>query len=302
MRLQKNSAYFYLFLTILSWSAIPAISRIALEEVDNYQLLLYTSLVGVVALFCLNAFRGKIRLLKGYGIADYLKMGLMGALGIFLYHIFLFYGYGNAPAGQANVFNYLWPVFIVIFSVPILKERVEKWTVVAVAICFLGALVAFTGGQGFAGAYAAGYASAAIAAVCYGLFSVLGKKMKYDKEASMLIYYVAALALAIPATIAFSSLVVPKNASTLISILVLGGMTNSIAFVFWFKALERGNTHIVANLAYAIPLLAMVWTYFLNAEQFSANSVLGLMLIILGIAIQSIWAKKGKERGGPLPK
>jgi len=66
----------------------------------------------------------------------------------------------------------------------------------------------------------------------------------------------------------------------------LGGIMNSIAFVFWFKALKLGHTHQTANLIYSVPFLAMIWTYFLNAEPFAISSVIGLLLIVTGIFIQ----------------
>ncbi|MFH0971399.1 MAG: DMT family transporter [Candidatus Micrarchaeota archaeon] len=292
--MNRHSAYFYLALTILSWSAIPATSKIALAELDNFQLLFYTGMVGVVSLLIANAYEGKFRLIKKYGKFDFLIMFLMGALGIFLYHVFLFYGYGNAPAGQANVFNYLWPVFIVLFSAPILKEKLSAASIIAISISFIGAMIAFTGGSGFAGEYAAAYASAGIAAVCYGLFSVLGKKLAYDKTSSMLVYYISSAILVIPATLMYSSIVIPKSINTIVSILFLGGIANSIAFIFWFKALEKGNTQKIANLAYAIPLLAMVWTYFLNSEMVSAYSIIGLLLILAGIALQTMRSRRLK--------
>jgi drug/metabolite transporter (DMT)-like permease len=40
--------------------------------------------------------------------------------------------------------NYLWPVFIIIFSVLILKEKFNYKTVLAVILGFSGALIAFT--------------------------------------------------------------------------------------------------------------------------------------------------------------
>ena len=118
---QSKSAYFYLILTILLWSATPAVAKLALGELDNYQLLFYTSIVGVISLFIVNFYQGKLKLLSNYTKRDYLKMFGMGFLGIFLYYIFLYRSFALAPAGQVNVMNYLWPVFIIIFSIPILK-------------------------------------------------------------------------------------------------------------------------------------------------------------------------------------
>jgi drug/metabolite transporter (DMT)-like permease len=61
---------------------------------------------------------------------------------------------------------------------------------------------------------------------------------------------------------------------------------NSIAFVFWFKALKLWNTHKIANLIYFVPFLAMIRTYFLNSEPFASSSIVGLILIMVWVFIQ----------------
>lgn len=283
-----KTGYIYLALTILLWSATPAVAKIALRELNNYQLLFYTSIVAVVSLFFVNLFQGKLSTLATYTKKDYLAMFGMGALGIYLYYIFLYGSFALAPAGQVNVVNYLWPVFIIVFSIPILKEKYNNTTLLAISVSFLGAFIAFTKGtlSLFSNEYALGYLSAALGAVCYGLFSVLGKKLKYEKFTSMFVYYLFAALLIIPTSILISGIVVPTSLSTILAILVLGGVMNSIGFVLWFKALASGHTHKTANMLYAVPFLAMVWTYFLNAEPFSIFSVLGLSLILSGILIQ----------------
>jgi len=284
---QDKSAYFYLILTILLWSSTPAIAKLALVELNNYQLLFYTSIVGVISLFIVNLLQGKLKIIFTYTKTDYLKMFGMGFIGIFLYYVFLYGSFALAPAGQVNVVNYLWPIFIIIFSIPILKEKFNWKTLLAIFVSFIGAVVAFTKGSFiFDNEYFIAYVLAILGAICYGLFSVLGKRFEYDKYSSMFIYYIFATLLIIPTTLFFSDFIVPKSLITIISILLLGGLINSIAFVFWFKALKLGNTHKIANLIYMVPFLAMVWTYFLNSEQFVISSIVGLILIIMGVIIQ----------------
>lgn len=278
----------YLVLTILLWSGTPAVAKVALRELDNFQLLLYTSVVGVISLFLVNLFQKKARLLGSYRKNDLLRMFGMGFLGIFLYYVFLYGSFSRAPAGQVNVVNYLWPVFIVIFSIPILRDKITSKTLIAIAMSFIGALFAFTQGHlsAFSGQYASGYLLAALGAVCYGLFSVLGKKLQYDKFSSMFMYYLAATLLIIPTSLLISGFRIPHAWQTIAAILALGGLMNSLAFVFWFKALQQGDTHRTANAIYSVPFLAMVWTYILNGEHFSIASAIGLALIVAGILVQ----------------
>lgn len=283
-----NSSYIYLFITIFLWSAVPAVAKIALAELNNLQLLSYTSIVGVISLFFVTLFQKKINQVKAFKATDYLKMFGMGVVGIFLYYICLFGSFSIAPAGQANVINYLWPIFIIIFSVPILKETFNFKTILAVLMSFSGAFIVFTQGKliNFNNEFIWGYLLALLAAICYGLFSVLGKKLQYEKYISMLFYYIFASVLIILTTFVFSDFIIPKSIDTIIAIILLGGVFNSITFVFWFKALQAGHTHKIANAIYVVPFLALIWTYFLNSEPIRAFSVVGLILIISGIIIQ----------------
>ena len=288
MVVQKKTFSFYLITTILCWSATPAIAKLALAEMDNFQLLFYTTIVGFFSLFLLNLFLGKLRLLKAFTFRDYLTMSGIGFIGIFLYHIFFFGSFMFAPAGQANVLNYLWPVFVIIFAILVLKEKYNYKTILAVILSLFGAAIVISGNNPFVfdNQYIKGYLLASIGAICYGFFSVLGKKYLYDKYLSMLIYFFSAAVIIIPVSLMVSGFVIPKSIVTLTAIMILGGLMNSIIFVFWFKALSLGHTHQIANLIYAVPFLAMIWTYFLNDEQLAESSLIGLGLIVTGIIVQ----------------
>lgn len=286
--MKKNSPHLYLIITILLWSATPAVAKLALKELNNLQILFYINIVGSITLFSVVFFQGKIKSLKTLKGLDYLKMFGMGVLGVFLYYILLYGSFDRAPAGQANIINYLWPIFVVIFSIIILRERFNNKTFLAILISFIGALLVITRGDlsNFHQQYISGYLLAFAGAVCYGLFSVFGKKLYYEKFTSMLIYYLASLVLIIPTMLIFSDFVLPRSVSTILAVLFLGSLPNSIGFVLWFKALKIGQTSKMANIVYLTPFLALVLVYFINKEIIPLISILGLLLIVSGILIQ----------------
>jgi drug/metabolite transporter (DMT)-like permease len=57
--------------------------------------------------------------------------------------------------------------------------------------------------------------------------------------------------------------------------------------VFWFKALEHGDTFIVSNLLYLTPAISLLFVLLLLDEPVHASAVSGLVLIIAGILFQS---------------
>ena len=286
---EKQLPYLYLALPILLWSAVPAVAKLALSELTNFQLLFFNSIVAVVSLSLAILLRDKFHHFSEYKKTDYLKMFGMGFLGIYLYYVLLYGSFALVPSGQANMINYLWPTFVVIFSIPILGEKFNLKTFLAILISFAGALIVFTGGDfsSFSNEHSFGYLLAAGGAIFYGLFSVLGKKVRYEKFTSMLVYYVSSLILITPTVYFTSGLVIPTKITTFLAILFMGGFASSLGFVFWFKALDAGHTHKIANAIYFVPFLALVWVQLLNNEAVPVISIFGLVLIAGGILIQA---------------
>lgn len=291
---KERLAYFYLALTILLWSAVPAVAKLALAELNNLQILFFNNIIGIISLSAAAILMKKTHHFSEYRAWDYLRMFGMGFLGLYLYYILLYGSFSQVPAGQANMINYLWPVFVVIFSILILKEKASFKTFLAILLSFIGALIVFSRGD-LASLQndAHGYLLAFGAAVSYGLFSVVGKKLRYEKFTSMLVFYVSSLILITPTVFLFSKFALPQSLTTLLALIFLGGMANSLGFVFWFKALEKGRTHKIANMAYLTPFLATVWVYFLNNEVIPLISFFGLILIVGGILLQ---LKEGKNK------
>ena len=72
---------------------------------------------------------------------------------------------------------------------------------------------------------------------------------------------------------------------------VLGMLWNGvfsigIATTSWQIALEGGNTAKISNLAYITPFLSLIWTSVFLKEKITVFSVVGLVIIVLGIFVQ----------------
>ena len=68
--------------------------------------------------------------------------------------------------------------------------------------------------------------------------------------------------------------------------------TKAIAFTLWALALEKGDTAKISNIAYMTPFISLVWTSIVLKEKLSIYSIIGLIVIIIGIFIQM---KKDKK-------
>ncbi len=280
-------SYIYVSLSVLLWASTAAVAKLLLQDISNIQLTFYSFIFSILGLLTIVIAQGKLRLLKEYKAKDFVRMAYMGTLGCYLYYIFLFGAIMYAPAQEAFIVNYMWPMMVVIFAILILKEKLTLKKLLGLILSFIGVYVVATKGEllSFTFSNAKGDILAILGAISYGLFSVLGKKHKYETFTSMLLYYCFGFVLVLITVFAFSS--IPKvSLAQLAGLAWLGIMTNALAFVFWFKALEHGDTAKMANIVFLTPFLSLVYIYFLVDEPILISSIIGLVIIVLGIAIQ----------------
>src|SRR5690606_26463914 len=106
------------------------------------------------------------------------QVWIIGIAGLFGYHFFYFTALRNAPAVEASLVNYLWPLLIVLGSALMPGERL-KWNHVAGALLGLaGTFLIVTRGGGFSfdARYGFGYAAAAVSAVLWATYSLLSRR------------------------------------------------------------------------------------------------------------------------------
>jgi len=284
--------YVYLSFTIILWSLMPSFSKLALKELNVLQLLFFTTLLASITLFSFSYFTKNNKIEK-YDSKDYLKIIMMGLMGIFFFYIFRFESFVYAPVSQANIITYTYPILMIIFSVFILNSKITWKSIIAILFGFLGAALIFTNGIiELNNEFIGGYFLAFIAAILFAGFSVLGKKLKYNKLNSLARYYLVAFIMTIPTILIFSKFILPKQIITIISILVLGILTSAVAFYLWFKAIELEKISKTANIIYISPCFTLIWANIINSEPIKIISIMGLVLIILGILIQSNFFRK----------
>ena len=76
------------------------------------------------------------------------------------------------------------------------------------------------------------------------------------------------------------------NAIQILGFAYNGIFIMAIATVTWALALKLGGTAKISNLAYITPFLSLVWTFLILEEPIKPLSLLGLIIIVIGIFIQ----------------
>ena len=286
--------YIYAIISVLLWSTTATITKLLLGNLDSMQILLFGSLFAFVFLFIINCTKGKLKEIKNYKLKDYFKIFIIGILGTFLYNLFLYLGINTLQASQAFIINYLWPIMTVIFACIILKEKITIRKIIAIIISFIGVIMVSSNGNllNIEKSSILGTIYCTLAAISYGLFSVLNKKQEYNKFTSMMLYYLFSFCISLMYCLCAKKTFIPEK-NQLFGLLWIGVFTSAVAFTSWALALEKGDTARISNIAYITPFISLIWTSIILKEELRVYSILGLIIIILGIFIQM---KNNKNR------
>jgi len=292
----KNlNAYINLALCILLWASIPVATKKILVELDTLQMLFYSTVLSTLVLGLMLIFQKKTVDLKIYNKSQYSSMFFLGFLGNYMYYIFLYGALSKTTASEGFILTYTWPMLVLILSFVILKDKVTVQKLVGILISFLGIIIITTKGNisTFNLTNLQGDILALSGAFVFALFSVLGKKFNYDKTISVFIYFLSALIFITPTVLIFSKLVFPSF-DVWLWIIYNGIFVNGISYIFWFKALEGGETHIVSNFLYLTPFISLIYiSIFLN-EKILISAVVGIVVIVSGVLSQYIKINKYK--------
>ena len=292
--MKKN--YTYAILTVSIWATMATVVKLILTDIPNLQALSVSSFFAAAFLLLLNLKSGAIKQLKRYTIKDYAIMAGLGFLGLFLYSALYYYGLAQLSAQEACILNYLWPIMLVLCSCIVLKEKFTLTKGFAMVCSFAGIVILSLGGERGAGGNAVlGMGACILAAVCYGLFSVLNKKADYDQNIAMMVMW-----LVVAVCAAALGLVTeewkPIVGMQWIGMLWLGVVIDGVAYLLWALSLKGvENTAKIANLAYLTPFLSLIISAVVLKEQITPRAVVALVFIVGGILLQSFWDTRRRK-------
>lgn len=284
-----NNAYTNLAFCILLWASIPVATKKILVELDNLQALFYSTVLSTFVLGILLIFQKKLKDLIKYNKNQYGTMFFLGFIGNYLYYVLLYGALSKTTASEGFILAYTWPIIVLILSFIILKDKVTIQKLAGILISFFGIIIITTKGN-ITTFNLTNYQGAILAlsgAFVFALFSVLGKKFNFDKTISVFIYFLSALIFIIPTVLIFSSITFPSF-NVWLWIIYNGVFVNGISYIFWFKALEGGETHIVSNLLYFTPFISLIYISIFLDEKILSSAVVGLIVIVMGVLSQYI--------------
>lgn len=220
---------------------------------------------------------------------------LLGVVGLFGYHALYFTALGNAPAVEASLIAYLWPLFLVLFSALLPGEGLRWWHIAGTAAGLGGAALLVTSGgtMSFRAEYALGYGAALACALTWSSYSVLSRRFGQVPTDVVGGYCGATALLGLLFHLLLEQTRWPADGVGWAAIAALGLGPVGAAFFVWDHGVKRGDIKALGAFAYASPLLSTVLLIAFGRAEASWSVIAACALITAGaiIASRDLWRR-----------
>jgi drug/metabolite transporter (DMT)-like permease len=220
----------------------------------------------------------------------------LGVGGLFGFHFLLFMALRLAPPVQANLINYLWPLFMVLLSPLLLPgTRLQAVHIAAALLGFAGAALMILGDTAGAGqqtgGWSWGYLLALLSALVWASYSLLTRRVPHFPTAAIGGFALLSGLLSLVCH-ALLEPAVALNGRDMLLIAALGLGPMGAAFFLWDMALKRGDTRQIGILSYLTPLASTGVLVLVGDRAFTWNIGLAALMIV-GAALLGTRAKPG---------
>jgi drug/metabolite transporter (DMT)-like permease len=269
------------FSAILMW-ALLALFTAASGTMPPFQLSAICFLIGSLPGIAVLAFRPeRLKLLRQPA-----KVWTVGIAGLFGYHFLYFTALRNAPAVEAGLIAYLWPLLIVVGSALLPGERL-RWNHVAGALAGLAGTVLIVGRNGFAfdDSYALGYGAAFFCAFTWSAYSLITRRFGAVSTDVVTGFCLATSLLSLICHIALETTVWPQTGFQWLAVLGLGLLPVGAAFYAWDHGVKNGDIQILGAASYAAPLLSTLVLILTGFAEPSWRIALACLLVTGGAVL-----------------
>ncbi|WP_170438497.1 aromatic amino acid exporter YddG [Ruegeria arenilitoris] len=215
------------------------------------------------------------------------KVFTFGTVGLFGYHALYFSALRMAPAAEAGLIAYLWPLLIVLFSGLLPGETLRLGHLLGACLGFSGAALIITGGgtAGFQAEHLPGYALALLCALTWSGYSVLSRRLGQTPTSSVAVFCVLTAIASWILHFSLEQTVWPPDALAWMSTVALGLGPVGLAFYVWDIGVKHGDIQMLGTSSYAAPLLSTLVLVVAGIATPSWTLAIAALLVTGGAAI-----------------
>lgn len=199
------------------------------------------------------------------------------------------WGQHAITGGLASVINATTPMFGAIFMTLFALEAVSLRKVIALVLGLIGVIILKGGNFGDLGPQSLGILAVVFASACYGLSSVWSKKylMAIPPMTTATCQLITSSSVMLILVLLFSDVRLYADASfnTWAALLTLAALSTSIAYLIFFRIVQRAGASFVILVTMLVPLSAILLGFLVLGETLSLHEVIGAAIILGALVI-----------------
>lgn len=281
----------YLLTTVVLFSTYEVVSKTLVGKIDPFQINFIRFFVGGAILFFITLLKADIKI----GIKDMLWVSLVGILNVTISMNLLqlsLYAEGAKASIVAVIFSSN-PIFVVLFSAVINKEKISLNKVIGLIIGLIGIIVIFIEKLEIDALNFRSPLLAFFAAVAYGLYTVIGGRVSSrigSLKMNAYSFIIGSLFL-LPLLLSFHIPVATFDVTGIWQVLYLSVFVTGLAYLAYFKGLAVVGASKGSLIFFAKPVLASLIAIIFLRERPTLYLFAGTFLIIAGITAATHWTK-----------
>ncbi len=207
--------------------------------------------------------------------------------------ICLFEAYNYTSVAAATMCYYMAPVFIILLSPLVFRERITLRKGVCAAVAVFGmVLVSDVLTSGLHGAK--GLAFGLIAAALYAAIVIVNRTLDgISGEDRTIVQFAVSVLVMLPYVLLTENVAALRLTPTVLMLLLVVGIVHTgIAYVLYFGSIAFVPAQTAALLSYIDPVVAVLLSLLLLKEPMSVPAIIGAVLVIGAMIVSEITPKK----------
>lgn len=207
--------------------------------------------------------------------------------GLFIAGTFLSFVSANklTTAANAIVLQFTSPVFILIISALVFRQRFRKSDLVVVVVTLLGISLFFFDKLG-AGSLIGNCLGILAGLFMAGMYVVTGRTDEDSRMSGILLGHLFTAVVGVPMIFVFPT---PVTSTALLSILALGVIQLGIPYIFYGLAVKSCPPLACSLIGAIEPLLNPVWVFLFDGEAPGAYALFGGVIVISAVTGWCVW-------------
>ena len=291
MNLRDTKVFGYLLaaVSIFFWGITFVCTKYLLNDFSPLEILFYRFIAAYIGLWILRPKLEKIE------IRDNILFLLAGFFGVILYQLFENIAINYTNASNVSVIVSICPLFTAIFSQIFLKEKhLSLWFIIGFIISISGVTLVCLNGNTELELNPKGDFLALFSAICWGVYSVvisIINRKNYDQICATRRIFFFAVLMMIPLMLFGNHTNIVEGASrfnkpmNVLCLLFLGIIASGFCFAAWNKACKIAGTVKVSCGIYLIPVVTIIFAFFVLGEKITLLGALGAAITIVGLFV-----------------